>query len=264
MRAKQFFFSLSVLGIIFPLVLLGPAICPHDPSHIALELKNTPPGKLFWFGSDDLGRDVFSRTIFGGRISLLIAVFATLIKSGLGVLWASMAVYREGKTGKILLRICDILQSIPHLLVAMLCTFIWRPGVMTVLIAISLTGWTGIARIVRTQLLQVKKEEYVLAAVTLGASPSRILMHHLLPNAKGPIIASILLSVPSALFTEAFLSFLGLGIQAPNASWGVLLNDAMHNSGFYPWRLFFPAAMLSLTIFSFNLLGRSLKRTHLA
>ncbi len=249
-----------ILVALFLFAFLGPYFGAKNPSAIQLSLKNLPPSKHFWFGTDELGRDLWTRTALGGRISLSISCLAMLIDAGFGLLLASIAVCKGGKVTSLFLRLCDILQSIPYLLLAILATLIFSPGFKTTLFAMTLTGWIPIARAARLQLLHGQKEDYALAAIALGASRSHVFFWHLLPNALGPISASIFFSLPNALFTEAFLSFLGLGIQPPKASWAVLLGDASSAFLYYPWRFFFPAACLSLTIFAFHLLGHEMQK----
>ena len=157
------------------------------------------------------------------------------------------------------MRICDVLYAIPYLLVVILLTVIRGTGIVTILIAMTFTGWINMARICRSQILQLKELDYIVAARALGASSARIVFIHLIPNAIGPIVATMTLTVPTAIFTEAFLSFLGLGIQAPAASWGVMVSDGISAMRYYPWRLLFPASMITLTMLSFNLLGNALR-----
>ena len=252
-------FPIAILSLLFLFALLGPLFSPYSYSDIHLELKNSPPSLAFWFGTDELGRDLLTRIAWGARISLFVGVTAATIDMILGVLWGSIAAYSGGRIEELMMRICDILHAIPYLLVVILLTVIRGTGMGTILIAMTLTGWINMARICRSQILQLKQSEYILAARAIGASPTRILFRHLLPNAMGPIIAAMTLTIPTAIFTEAFLSFLGLGIQAPAASWGVMLNDGLSAMRYYPWRLFFPAFMITLTMLSFNLLGNALR-----
>jgi oligopeptide transport system permease protein len=251
--------SLGIFCLIGFMALFGPLFSAYSYTEIHLELKNSPPSAQFWFGTDELGRDLFTRVWWGARISLFVGITAAIIDVILGVLWASVATYAGGKTEEILMRICDILHSIPYLLVVIFLTVIRGSGLLTILIAMTITGWINMARIVRAQILQLKQNDYILAARAIGASPARIIFRHLIPNALGPIIATMTLTIPTAIFTEAFLSFLGLGIQAPAASWGVMVNDGLSAMRYYPWRLFFPAIMISLTMLSFNLLGNALR-----
>ncbi|OGN65211.1 MAG: diguanylate cyclase [Chlamydiae bacterium RIFCSPHIGHO2_12_FULL_49_9] len=249
----------AILLFLFSMALFAPLFSSYSYSEIHLDLKNAEPGFLFWFGSDELGRDLFTRVWWGARISLFVGITAALIDMGLGVLWGSIAAYLGGKVEETMMRICDILYAIPYLLSVILLTVIRGPGIVTILIAMTFTGWINMARIVRSQILQLKQNDYITAARAIGASPMRIVFRHLIPNAIGPIIAGVTLTIPTAIFTEAFLSFLGLGIQAPAASWGVMVNDGLSAMRYYPWRLFFPALMITLTMFSFNLLGNALR-----
>jgi oligopeptide transport system permease protein len=252
-------FALWILLIISLFALFGPLFSSYSFSKIHLELKNQPPSAQFWFGTDELGRDLFTRVWWGARLSLFIGIAAALIDVVLGVLWASAAAYAGGKVEEFLMRLSDILYSIPYLLVVIVLTVIRGPGLITILIAMTCTGWINMARIVRSQMLQLKENDYILAARAIGASPIRIIFRHLIPNALGPIIATMTLTIPTAIFTEAFLSFLGLGIQAPTASWGVMVNDGLSAMRYYPWRLFFPAALITFTMLGFNLLGNALR-----
>ncbi len=252
-------FPSLILSLLFLMAIVGPYLTPYSYSDIQLELKNTPPGLQFWFGSDELGRDLFARIWWGARISLFVGITAATIDMIIGVLWGSIAAYAGGKVEEIMMRICDILHAIPYLLVVILLTVIRGTGILTILIAMTMTGWINMARICRSQILQLKEQDYAFAARAIGASHARTLFRHLLPNAMGPIIAAMTLTIPTAIFTEAFLSFLGLGIQAPAASWGVMLNDGVSALRYYPWRLFFPALMITLTMLSFNLLGNALR-----
>ncbi len=252
-------FAILTLSTLFFMAIIGPFLTPYSYSDIQLNLKNTPPGIHFWFGSDELGRDMFTRVWWGARISLFIGITAASIDMMIGVLWGSIAAYAGGKIEEVMMRICDILHAIPYLLVVILLAVIRGTGIVTILLAMTITGWINMARICRSQILQLKQNDYITAARALGASNSRILFRHLIPNAMGPIIAAMTLTIPTAIFTEAFLSFLGLGIQMPAASWGVMLNDGVSAMRYYPWRLFFPALMITLTMLSFNLLGNALR-----
>lgn len=252
-------FSLGSLAFLFFMAIFGPLISPYSYSEIHLDLKNSPPNPHFLFGTDELGRDLFTRVWWGARISLFIGITAATIDVLIGILWGSIAAYAGGKIDELMMRFCDILYAIPYLLVVILLTVIRGSGIITILIAMTMTGWINMARIVRSQILQLKQNDYITAAVAIGAPASRILFRHLIPNALGPIVAAMTLTIPTAIFTEAFLSFLGLGIQAPAASWGVMVNDGLSAMRYYPWRLFFPAGMITWTMLAFNLLGNALR-----
>jgi oligopeptide transport system permease protein len=164
-----------------------------------------------------------------------------------------------GKIEEFMMRMTDILHSLPHLLIVILLMVIMKPGVTTILIALTITGWINMARIVRAQILQIKQNDFVMAAYMLGASRWRVLFRHLIPNSIGSIITTMTLTIPAAIFTEAFLSFLGLGVQAPIASWGTMASDGLSALRYYPWRLFFPAGFISITMLALNLLGDGIR-----
>lgn len=247
-----------LLILIILLALVGPILSGYSYSEINLPIKNQPPSLSYWFGTDDLGRDIFTRVCYGARISLFVGVSAALIDLCIGVLWGSIAAYSGGWVDEVMMRIADILYSLPQLLIVLLLMVIFSSGMVTIILSMALLGWITMARIVRVQLLMLKEQSYVLAVRALGASNSRILFRHLLPNAVGPIIVTLTATIPAAMFTEAFLSYLGLGVQAPFASWGTMASEGLPALQLYPWRLFFPALLISLSILSFNLIGEGL------
>lgn len=251
--------ALWILIILAIMAMIGPSMNGHNYYDNNLKLKNLAPSREFWFGTDDLGRDMFARIWFGARISLFIGLSAALIDLIVGVIWGGAAAYYGGKVDEILMRIADILYGLPYLLVVIMLMVVMKQGLLTIILAMTITGWIGMARIVRGQVLQLKEQEYVLAARSIGASSARILFKHLIPNTMGPVIVTMTLTVPSAIFTEAFLSFLGLGVQAPIASWGTMANDGLGALRYYPWRLFFPAIFISITMLSFNVFGDGLR-----
>lgn len=257
--------KLAMTGLVF-LVLLavmaifGPIFSPHSVTQQDLPNQNLAPSMAHWFGTDEAGRDVFTRTWYGARISLFVGLMAALIDFTIGIIYGGIAGYKGGKTDSLMMRVVEILYGLPYLLVVILLLVVMGPSLTTIIIALTITGWVGMARIVRGQVLQVKNYEFVTASKSFGAKTARIIRKNLIPNAMGPIIVQVTLTVPSAIFAEAFLSFLGLGIQAPFASWGVMANDALPViiSGDW-WRLFFPALFISLTMFAFNVLGDGLQ-----
>ncbi len=266
-RIRLFKNKLALLGLIFiaalaALSVFGPWLTDQSYAKQNLLNGNQPPSAEHWFGTDELGRDVFARILFGSRISLAVGIVAALIDFLIGVVYGGIAGYFGGRVDNVMMRIVDILYGIPYLLIVILLMVVMGPGLFTIIVALTATGWIGMARIVRGQVLQLASSEYVLAARTLGAGPWSIIRRHLLPNAFGVIIVQVTFSVPSAIFAEAFLSFLGLGIQPPLASWGTMANDALPTilSGYW-WRLFFPAFFISLTMLAFNLLGDGLQNT---
>lgn len=252
--------GLSLFLLIASLALLGPILSPYSPYEIHLAAKNTAPGLHHWFGTDELGRDLFTRTCFGARISLSIGFAAALIDLFIGVFYGGVAAYAGGKVEEAMMRLADILYAFPYMLSVILIMVFLDAGVISILIAMTFIGWITMARIVRGAVMQVRQQEYILAARGLGASHFRVITKHILPNILGPIIVTTTLTIPAAIFTEAFLSFLGLGIQAPFASWGTMANEGLPALTFYPWRLAFPAGMICLTMLSLNLIGDALKK----
>lgn len=254
---------LAVVALIYLVTLVACAIAApwlssQNYFDIDLSNKNSPPSSKHWFGTDDLGRDIFIRIWYGARISLFVGVAAALIDLAIGMLWGGIAALAGGKLDDIMMRTADILSAIPSLLIIISLMVVIGPGLHTIIIALSVLGWITMARVVRGQLLQLKTQGYVLAAQALGASFWRILFRHLFPNALGPIIVTLTLTVPAAIFSEAFLSYLGLGVQAPIASWGTMASDGLPALEYYPWRLFIPAAFISTTMLAFNIVGDGL------
>lgn len=257
--------KLATLGLILIILLsimaiIGPWLTEHTYRSQSILESNTSPNGTYWFGTDELGRDVFTRVWYGARVSLFIGLAAAVIEFIIGVTYGGISGYRGGRVDNVMMRIVDVLYGLPYLLVVVLLMVVMGPGLFTIIVALSITGWIGMARLVRGQVLQLKSAEYVLASRVLGGSNSRIIRKHLLPNTSGPIIVSMTLTIPSAIFAEAFLSFLGLGVQAPVASWGTMANDALGviQTGYW-WRLFFPAFFISLTMFAFNVFGDGLR-----
>lgn len=253
------------MGSLIFLVLLGisvliiPSIYPISYSDQNLMEANLPPSAAHIFGTDKLGRDLFIRVVYGARISLTVGIVASIINFVVGVVYGGVSGYAGGRVDNFMMRIVDIIYTVPLTLIVILLMVWLGQGMKSILVAIGTTYWIVMARIVRGQIFSLKEQEYVMAAKTLGASDARILFKHLVPNAMGPIIVTMTMSVPQAIFTEAFLSFIGLGVAAPMASWGVLCNDALETFTLYPWHLFFPALALSLTMLAFNFMGDGLR-----
>lgn len=256
--------KLAIAGI-FVIVLLaimsfiGGPISGHNYYDNDLINSNQSPSAEHWFGTDNLGRDLFARTWYGAKISLFIGLTAAFIDLIIGVIWGSVSGYLGGRVDEYMMRIADILSGVPYLLVVILLMVILPQGLWTLIIAMTITGWINMARIVRGEVMRLKKEEYVMAAKSLGASNFRIMAKHLIPNTLGPILVTLTLTVPTAIFTEAFLSFLGLGVPAPLASWGTMASDALPALRYYPFQLFFPAFFISLTMLAFNVVGDEMR-----
>lgn len=251
--------GLVVLGFLAIGAIFAPLFSSHTYYETHLALNNQAPSGTFWFGTDDLGRDIFTRIWYGARISLFVGVAAAAIDLLIGVLWGGVAALAGGKVDEMMMRVADILYAIPYLLVVIMLMVVMGSGVVTIIVAMTITGWIGMARLVRGQTLRLKRKEFVRAAVALGASPMRVLFRHLLPNTMGEIIVMMTLTIPTAIFTEAFLSFLGLGVQAPIASWGTMAAESLSAMRYYPWRLFFPAGFICATMLAFYLVGDGLR-----
>jgi oligopeptide transport system permease protein len=251
--------SLIVLIIIGIMAIIGPYLVPYKHFATNSDLINHKPYAAHWLGTDNLGRDLFARLWTGGRVSILIGLVGAAIDTVVGVTFGGVAGYFGGLVDDIMMRIVEILVSIPYLITIILISLVLGKGILSLILAMCITGWVGMARLIRGQVLQIKEQEYVLAAHALGANPSRIIARHLLPNTIGIMIVDITLDVPGFIFGEAFLSYIGLGIQSPNTSLGALAAGAQQNLLFYPFQLFFPAALISLIMLSFNLLGDGLR-----
>ncbi|MDC3417206.1 oligopeptide ABC transporter permease [Aquibacillus salsiterrae] len=215
--------------------------------------------KYYWFGTDSMGRDLWTRTWNGTRISLLIGIVAAAIDMLIGVLYGGISGYYGGRVDNYMQRVIEILTGIPNLVIVILMIVVLKPGLIAIILALTITGWTGMARIVRSQILKLKNQEFVLAARTLGASDKRILMKHLIPNVTGMIIINTMFTIPSAIFFEAFLSFIGLGLQPPIASLGTLINDAFKSYRIYPYMLVYPAIIISFLMIGFNILADGIR-----
>ena len=257
---KLAMFGLIVIIVLCTLAVIGPYLNKYSYFEQDFKNKNLWPNGQHWFGTDDSGRDLWTRVWHGARISLIIGFAAAGIDFLIGSIYGGIAGLKGGKIDEIMMRIAEVLYSIPYLLVVILLMVVLKPGLGPIILALTLTGWLRMARLVRGQVLQLKEQEFVHAAEALGANTSWILTKHLIPNTMGPILVNITLTVPSAIFAEATLSFLGLGIQAPRASWGSMANDGIKSlfvgTGY---QLFIPAVLISLTMFGFNVLGDGLR-----
>src|SRR5699024_1017275 len=231
LKSKIAIVGLFFLIVIFFFAVFGPSMSPYSHSEQSLTNANMAPSKEHWFGTDHLGRDMWVRTWHGARVSLTIGLAAAFFDLILGVMIGGGSGYMAGRNKRgdridsILMRIVEILYGIPYLLVVILLMVLMEPDIVTIIIALSVTGWVGMARIIRGEVLQLKLEEYVEAAEKLGTSHGKIIWKHLIPNTFGVIIVNLTFTIPTAIFAEAFLSFIGLGVQAPHASWGTMAND---------------------------------------
>ena len=249
----------GIIAVMIVLAILGPIISPYTYADQSLIDANQSPSLSHWFGTDTLGRDIYTRVMYGARISLTIGIVTALLNLVIGVVYGGIAGYFGGKVDRIMMAIVDVLYGIPLLLYVILLMVVIGPGLMSIFIALGIAYWLNMARIVRSQIVKVREEEYIIAAETMGIPKWRILWRHILPNCVGPIIITLTLAIPDAIFTEAFLSFIGLGVNAPMASWGVLASDGISSMRSYPFQLIFPALAISITMLGFVFLGDGLR-----
>lgn len=287
-KNKASFAGLIMIGIILVFALFGPYMSGFGFNDQNITRANLPPkipaldqiswlgvngvdirgidqyekkgvSESYWFGTDELGRDLWTRVWQGTRISLYIAILAAGIDLIIGVAYGGISAFYGGRVDNIMQRIIEVLVGVPHLIVVILLIIVLEPGIISMTIAMVITGWVGMARIVRGQILKLKSQEYVMAAQTLGASDSRLIWRHLIPNMIGPIIVTTMFTIPNAIFAEAFLSFIGLGLQPPIASLGTLVNDGFKLLRIYPHAMIISAVVISMIMVSFNLAGDGLR-----
>jgi oligopeptide transport system permease protein len=252
------FLAICALSLVGP--LLANWLAGLDGAAQDTRLGATPPSWRHWLGTDQLGRDMLVRTMEGGRIAIAIGVTATLAALVIGVSWGAAAGYAGGRTDELMMRVVDVLYAFPTLVFVIVIMAVFRTRSLILLFAlVGAVNWLTMARIVRGQVLSLRHRDFVDAARCLGASPPRILFRHIVPNCLGPIIVYATLSIPGVMLTEAFLSFLGLGVQAPRASWGTLIDEGARVVAVYPWMLAGPGAVMSATILSLNFLGDALR-----
>lgn len=251
--------SMCFLVFIALMCVFGPMIYGVDFEAQDSIHANALPSAEHWFGLDDLGRDIFVRIWVGGRVSLTIGLVGAVISLVIGIIYGGISGYFGGIVDDIMMRIVEVLVSIPYMIVVILMGIALGKGMVSLLVALCLTSWTGLARLVRGQVIALKSSEYVLAAKALGTSDFKIIRKHLFPNMLSLIIINTTFSVPGFIFSEAFLSFVGLGIQAPATSWGAMASSGQQQMMYYPHELLFPAIAISLTMLAFNLLGDGLR-----
>lgn len=251
--------ALFVLIAIILLAIFAPIVRNLDYQTVVTQKKNFSPSGEFWWGTDAMGRDLFTRVWIGTRISISVAIIATIIDIVVGCLYGGIAAYMGGVVDEVMMRIVEVLNSIPYLIITLLILVVLGNGYFQLMLALCLTAWTSTARMIRGQILQLRESEYVLAAEALGASPLRIILKHLLPNTIGLIILDVASTIPSVIVSETILSFLGLGLNIPAFSLGSLLSAGQQAMAFYPYQLLFPTLILCLLILSFNVLGDGLR-----
>jgi oligopeptide transport system permease protein len=262
-KNKLAIFGLFVVAILSVICFLAPPLCGHvigfSYEQQNLTLGPVPPNRSHWLGTDPLGRDLLARLLYGGRISLMVGLCATAVSLFIGVIYGAVSGFAGGKLDMALMRLVDILYALPFTIFVILLMVFFGQNIVLLFVAIGAVEWLTMARIVRGQVMAIKQQEFIEAARALGLRRRRILFRHILPNLLGPIIVYATLTVPEVMLLEAFLSFLGLGVQPPNSSWGVLIKEGAEMMEEYPWLLIYPAAAMALTLFSLNFLGDGLR-----
>ena len=249
----------AILLVMVVLAILTPWIAPYGYEVQNLDLGATPPSAAHWLGTDIFGRDLLTQILYGGRISLAVGFIATAVALVIGVTWGAIAGYVGGRVDSVMMRFVDILYALPFMIFIILLMVVFGRNILLLFLAIGAVEWLTMARIMRTQVQSLRQQEFVEAAVSLGLSPFAIIFKHIIPNALGPIIVYTTLTIPSVMLLEAFLSFLGLGIQPPQTSWGLLISYGAETMEEYPWLLIFPGMALTVTLFSLNFLGDGLR-----
>ncbi|MDC6472661.1 ABC transporter permease [Luminiphilus sp.] len=258
-KNKLAVFGGGVLLFMVVVALLTPWLTPYSYEAQNLDLGATPPSAVHWLGTDIFGRDLLTQIMYGGRISLAVGFIATAVALLIGVTWGAVAGYVGGRVDAIMMRLVDILYALPFMIFIVLLMVVFGRNILLLFLAIGAVEWLTMARIMRSQVQSLRQQEFVEAAVSVGLSPAAIIRKHVVPNALGPIIVYTTLTIPSVMLLEAFLSFLGLGIQPPATSWGLLISYGAETMEEYPWLLIFPGCALTLTLFSLNFLGDGLR-----
>lgn len=258
-KNKVAMFSLFFLIFMVLMCIFAPYIYPHPYNEQNIAITNQGPTLEHIFGLDDLGRDIFARIWVGGRVSLTIGIVGALISLVVGTLYGGISGFCGGIVDDIMMRILEILVGIPYMVVVIIVSVYLGKGMTSLMIALCLTSWTGLARLVRGEIIELKESEYVMAARALGTPPLKIITKHLIPNTLSVIIINTTFAIPSFIFSEAFLSFLGMGIQPPDTSWGAMASLGQQQMTYYPHELIFPALAISVTMLAFNLLGDGLR-----
>ena len=252
--AGMFLLGLGLLALLAPWL---PGL--DDPTLQDLRLGVTTPSLAHAFGTDELGRDLLARVLYGGRISLMVGLVGTLVSLIIGVSWGAIAGYVGGRIDDLMMRVVDVLYALPYIFLVILLLVFFSKSLLMLFVALGLVQWLTMARIVRGQVLSLKHQTFVEAARALGASDRAIIFRHIVPNTLGPVIVYTTLTVPAVILQEAFLSFLGLGVQPPDASWGTLVADGARLLALFPWLVIFPGLAMSLTLLAFNFLGDGLR-----
>jgi oligopeptide transport system permease protein len=248
--------TLIVIGL---LCVVGPWLIHYGYEQQDQVLGPAPPSAAHWLGTDPFGRDLLVRILYGGRVSLMVGFIATAVALLIGVTWGATAGYIGGRLDAVMMRIVDILYALPFMIFVVLLTVVFGRSMVLLFLAIGAVEWLTMARIIRGQVQALRQQEFVEAAISLGLSRAAIIARHVIPNALGPLIVYTTLTIPSVMLLEAFISFLGLGVQPPASSWGSLISDGVETMEEYPWLLIFPGIVLSVTLFALNFLGDGLR-----
>ncbi len=253
--------SMIILGIITLLAIVGPFFSPHPYDEIYWDRMTIGPeiANSHWFGTDSVGRDLFVRTMYGARVSLMVAFLATGVSLIIGVTYGAAAGYFGGRLDGLMMRFVDIMYSMPFMFFVIILMVIFGRNIFLIFLALGAVEWLTMARIVRGQTLNVKNKEFIEAAVASGVSTWGVISRHIIPNVLGPVIVYLTLTIPQVILIESFLSFLGLGVQEPLTSWGVLISDGAKEMETAPWMLILPAFFLAATLFCFNFIGDGLR-----
>ena len=253
--------SVVILALITLACVFGPMLLPNAFDSVDWNLMSAPPTRAGWhlFGTDDLGRDLLVRTLIGGRISLMVGLLATLVSVCIGVVWGAVAGFAGGRVDGVMMRIVDMAYAVPYLLIAILVVTVFGRDILLVVAAIASFSWLDMARVVRGQTLSTKSREFIEAARAIGVPTWRIIFQHVVPNLMGVVVIYTSILVPGVILTESVLSFLGLGVQEPMTSWGVLIHDGAAVMGASPWMILFPAGALSITLYCANFIGDGLR-----
>ncbi len=260
-RNKAAVVSMILLGVISLMAIFAPYLSPHAYDEIYWDAIQAPPdfANAHWFGTDGNGRDLFVRTLHGARVSLMVGILATGVSLIIGVTYGAVAGFVGGRTDNIMMRFVDIMYSLPFLFFVILLMVAFGRNLFLIFVALGAVEWLTMARIVRGQTLSIKQREFIEAASAAGVSRPAIIVRHVIPNVLGPVIVYVTLTVPQVILTESFLSFLGLGVQEPMTSWGVLISEGARLMEIAPWMLIYPAIFLAATLFCFNFIGDGLR-----
>ncbi|MCI5107336.1 MAG: ABC transporter permease [Pseudomonadales bacterium] len=258
-KNKLAMIGLGILGFVIVICVLAPWIMPYGYEEQDLRLGASAPSAAHWLGTDTFGRDLLTRIVYGGRVSLMVGFIATAVALLVGVSYGAIAGYVGGRVDAIMMRLVDIFYALPFMIFIILLMVVFGRNLFLLFLAIGAVEWLTMARIVRGQVQSLRQQEFVEAAISLGLPPTAIIFRHVIPNVLGPVVVYTTLTIPQVMLLEAFLSFLGLGIQPPMSSWGLLISYGVESMEEYPWLLIFPGLALSLTLFSLNFLGDGLR-----